>query len=62
MPEIYETPKCCKAAEKGGVYWMPSWYDGPEKDGWSIIIKSYSFGPRWGNINFCPFCGVKFND
>lgn len=56
---MYETPKCCKTAENGGVYWVPGWYDGPDKDGWAIErMHSYNY-PLWVNVNYCPYCGTK---
>lgn len=59
MPQIYETPKCCSSASSGGVYWMPSWYDGPDKDGWSINCSHGPHDAVWVNVNYCPYCGTK---
>lgn len=57
MPNMYETPKCCKDAQGGGVYWMVSWYDGPKKDGWSVKIRNGI--EDWKNVNYCPYCGAQ---
>lgn len=59
MPAMYERPKCCKAASNGGVYWMPAWYDGPEKEGWAVSCEKNYCYPAWVNVVYCPYCGAK---
>jgi rRNA maturation endonuclease Nob1 len=53
-------PCCCDQAHKWIEWRKPDQFQGPQEEGWCIIIHAITRSPEFSNINFCPFCGGQF--
>jgi len=53
--DIRDRPQCCNLAEAHIIWRRTNHADGPEEDGWSIIVGRT--GDCFENVKFCPFCG-----
>ena len=56
----YGDPACCQTG-KDHVRWRTAdKFDGPDKDGWSLVENATADGEEvYCNIAFCPWCGAR---
>ena len=54
---------CCPVAEQCIHYSVvPDNIKGPRSVGWCLIVADWANDPYFVNIDYCPFCGNKFNE